>query len=261
MTIVAGRFFGALLGAAIAGWPGFLAGVLLGWWFDRHIEIRWPARAAAEAIFFETTFALMGYLAKADGRVSQAEIDWANQVMDSMGLQEADRSRARTCFRRAKGNTSARRKAVRHFRWAFSRDRTALWALLEILVQAALADGPLNPAERRCLGQIARELGLSSREFARFMAQQQAGTGDAASGMVLQDAYAILGVSADCSDDELKTAYRRLMMRHHPDRLRARGVPEDLLATAKSEAQKIQSAYQHIKAQRQGGNHETSSPS
>src|SRR5207302_8700554 len=82
-----GKLTGGLLGAVALGPMGAALGVLLGHQFDEHAEelqARWSGSGAAAAIgerFFRATFRVMGYLAKADGRVSEQEIGAARAVM------------------------------------------------------------------------------------------------------------------------------------------------------------------------------------
>ena len=68
--------------------------------------------------------------------------------------------------------------------------------------------------------------------------------------MSLDDAYAILGVSREASNDEIKKAYRRLMSQHHPDKLVSKGLPDEMIEVAKTKTQEIGSAYEVIKAER-----------
>ena len=67
---------------------------------------------------------------------------------------------------------------------------------------------------------------------------------------MLADAYLALGVSRDCDDRSLKRAYRRLMSEHHPDKLIAQGVPEDMVKLGTEKSQEIQAAYELIRKQR-----------
>lgn len=62
----------------------------------------------------------------------------------------------------------------------------------------------------------------------------------------LADAYRALGVAPDCTERELKRAYRKLMSEHHPDKLVARGVPESMMKVATGKAQEIQAAYELV---------------
>ena len=66
----------------------------------------------------------------------------------------------------------------------------------------------------------------------------------------LAQAYKGLGLEASASDREVKLAYRRLMNRHHPDKLSARGLPDAMLEVAKEKTSEIGKAYDVIKARR-----------
>jgi DnaJ like chaperone protein len=60
----------------------------------------------------------------------------------------------------------------------------------------------------------------------------------------------VLGVAAGATDAEVKTAYRRLMNQHHPDKLVAKGLPEEMVALATEKTQEIKAAYDTVKAAR-----------
>ncbi|MEQ9210373.1 MAG: DnaJ domain-containing protein, partial [Pseudomonadales bacterium] len=65
-------------------------------------------------------------------------------------------------------------------------------------------------------------------------------------------AYKALGVSSDCSDAELKKAYRKLMSENHPDKLMGQGVPEDMVKMANERSSEISKAYDLIREHRKG---------
>jgi DnaJ like chaperone protein len=70
------------------------------------------------------------------------------------------------------------------------------------------------------------------------------------SGNELKVAYGVLGVTENATDAELKKAYRRLMSQHHPDKLVAKGLPEEMMRIAKEKTQEIQTAYDKVKKSR-----------
>ena len=70
------------------------------------------------------------------------------------------------------------------------------------------------------------------------------------SASMLQDAYAVLNISAEASDDEVKKAYRRLLSQHHPDKLVAKGLPEEMIKLATERTHQIRSAYEQIRGHR-----------
>ena len=78
----------------------------------------------------------------------------------------------------------------------------------------------------------------------------QGGGGQANPASQLEDAYIALGIESGVSDKDLKRAYRKLMSEHHPDKLIAKGVPEDMVRIATEKAQDIQVAYDMVKKSR-----------
>ena len=100
------------------------------------------------------------------------------------------------------------------------------------------------------------EPGMSPLELARMEAALRArqagaqGAGRASAERALSECYAELEIGADASDQEVTKAYRRQMSRHHPDKLVARGLPESMAQWAKEKTQRIQEAYEAVRAAR-----------
>ncbi|WP_306671571.1 co-chaperone DjlA, partial [Endozoicomonas sp. ONNA2] len=139
---------------------------------------------------------------------------------------------------------------------------TLIPMFLEIQLSAAYADGGLSPSEQAVFKQVCSILGVGNFAFdqihKRFIAQReyyqqggyQSGGSRSSSGMDLKRAYDVLGVSDSASDAEVKKAYRKLMSEHHPDKLVAKGLPEEMMAVAKEKTQEIQGAYDQVRAAR-----------
>ena len=121
---------------------------------------------------------------------------------------------------------------------------------LELQFQAALADGEIHPDERRLLRHIAMRLGLSEADFIQLERMMNSGVRLSRDGPSLDDAYETLGVSPDAPDNEVKLAYRRLMSRHHPDKLAARGLPEEMMRAATERTQQVKAAWETVKTAR-----------
>ncbi len=66
----------------------------------------------------------------------------------------------------------------------------------------------------------------------------------------LEDAYRLLGVDESINDTDLKKAYRRLMSQHHPDKLVAKGLPEEMIQDATEKTQQIKAAYDLLRQSR-----------
>ena len=166
----------------------------------------------------------MGHVAKADGRVTAEEIHLAGRIMEELGLDADQSEAARALFNEGKAPGFPLDELLDQLRRESGRQLNLLRMFLEVQFQAAWADGGIHPEERRLLGHIAARLGLADADFIDI--ERMVGAGAHAvhqTGPSLEDAYATLGVSANAPVAEIKRAYRRLMNRHHPDKLAARG--------------------------------------
>ncbi len=253
-----GKLIGAVVGYMIGGLIGALIGVVLGHKLDssvRRLSYRpYPGKASQERVrkaFFTATFSVMGYVAKSDGRVSEAEIRAANALMNQMQLSEEQRIRARELFTQGKQPDFDVNAVINQFRYACHRRLNLIRMFLEIQIQAALADGAIRATEQTVLADIAQQLGFPRFQFEQLLqmiaatihSQSQRQTTHKAP---ISDDYKILGVTRDVSDAELKRAYRRLMSQHHPDKLVAKGLPEEMVKLATEKTQQIQAAYDRL---------------
>ncbi len=204
--------------------------------------------ASASEVFFRTTFELMGHVAKSDGRVSEAEIDAARRLMQELRLGAQEISVAIACFRAGKSAAYDADLAVEQLREACGLRYDLLHAFMELQLRAALAGNGISPPARSVLMRVAERLGMSGLEFSRMESAVRARHQGRSN--PLSDCYAELEVNASMSDQEVTKAYRRQMSRHHPDKLVANGLPESMAQVAKEKTQRIQEAYEAIRAAR-----------
>ncbi|MBS0373027.1 MAG: co-chaperone DjlA [Proteobacteria bacterium] len=252
-----GKIVGALVGA-LAGPVGAALGALIGHGVDAAQDNEAAAREAGDdplairAALFDTAFATMGWLAKADGRVSEAEIDAARGIMRQMHLDEVHVRRAITAFTRGKQPDYPIEAELARLRALIGPRHDLLRLFLEIQVRAALVGNDLQGPVRGLIAGIAERLGFSGLEVAHLEAalRLQQGRGwsapPPAPGARLTSAYDVLGVAPSASDEEVKMAYRRQMSENHPDKLVARGLPESMQDLAKEKTQRIREAYDII---------------
>ena len=257
-----GKVIGGTFGFMLGGPLGALLGASLGHNFDRGMGrfqdgADYGAGADVERIqsaFFTTTFSMMGYLAKADGVVTRDEIALAESVMQQMRLNAAQKKVAVSLFNQGKDQAFPVHQVLEQFRRECQRRSNLLQMFLEILIATALADGKLNAVEQRILQETAHAIGYSGAEFLHILQRQQAGahmhTQRPDSASALKDAYALLGIASTASDEEVKKAYRRLMNQHHPDKLVAKGLPEEMMALAHKKTMEIKEAYELIRKTR-----------
>ncbi len=265
-----GKVLGGSFGFMLGGPLGAVLGTVLGHRFDRGVEglqqqIPWHSgdQERVQTAFFTATFSIMGHIAKADGVVSREEIALARQLMAQMQLNAEQKRTAIDLFNAGKSLDFPLTDLLDQFRQECHRRKNLLRMFMEIQIQAAYADGTMDQRERVLLLKIAQQLGFSRVEFehldSMIRATQQFGGGDQyyrpgqtapTSAQQLQAAYDLLDIPADSSDSEVKKGYRRMMNRHHPDKLVAKGLPEEMVKIATEKTQEIKAAYELIKSTR-----------
>jgi DnaJ like chaperone protein len=253
-----GKAVGGIVGFALGGPFGSLLGVFLGHQFDAGAggdfafgQGGFKAHRIQQA-FFAATFEVMGHLAKSDGRVSENEIRVARQIMHSMRLSPEAVQSAIRHFTEGKQASYPMGQRLTALRELVGARRDIARAFVEIQVQAAVGAGFIDRPKRRSLLDVARLLGVDGAELAQMEAAARGGgtRGGVDSSLSLESAYRVLGIDQTASDREVKTAYRRLMNQHHPDKLVSRGLPEAMIDVAEQKTHEIRAAYERIKLQR-----------
>ncbi|WP_404400225.1 co-chaperone DjlA [Idiomarina seosinensis] len=270
-----GKVIGAVAGYLFLRIPGAVIGAFIGHWFDRGMAQDFTRKggfgqflfgadkAVADATFLYTLFAVMGHLAKAKGRVTDQDIAQASALMDRLRLTGEARSEAQDAFREGKQPGFPLEKEVTAFREAFYGNRDVLQLFMEQLMALALNDGVLDKAEHEVLVTVGKNLGFTRFQIDQWLTMQKAAfrfhqrhqqsqgrQQQRSSEDDLKDAYQVLGVTSTQSDAEIKKAYRKLMARHHPDKLASKGLPDEVMKEAQERARDIQAAYDTIKSQR-----------
>lgn len=266
-----GKVFGGAFGFLLGGPLGGVLGAALGHQFDKGMEgidgrsgasFQPGNQRRVQMAFFTATFSIMGHLAKADGKVSRAEIDLAETVIRNMELSADMRQTAIRLFNEGKNTDFPLDDVLDQLRRECHRRTTLIRMFIEIQLQAAFADGNLDPIEEHLLLHICARLQFSQLEYQRlktiFQAQQRfsgygserRGTSGRPQKPKIKDAYAVLGVPPSASDSEIKKTYRRLMSQHHPDKLVSKGLPEEMMKLATEKTQKIRKAYELIREKR-----------
>ncbi|MBK6596395.1 MAG: co-chaperone DjlA [Proteobacteria bacterium] len=278
-----GKLVGGVIGAAFGPW-GVAIGALLGHQYDAHTDAvkqvrssrssrRGGRRSSAElgAVsdrFFATTFQVMGFVAKSDGRVSEAEINAARGVMNDLKLEPMAVRAAIDHFSRGKRPGFDLDASVLELRRACADRPDLLRVFLEIQLDAAIAGTDLQGPARAIVQSIATLLGVSGLELVhmeavlriRAGASQRRQDGSTSgggrraasqpAGMQLAEAYEVLEVAATAANEDVVKAYRRQISKHHPDKLQANGLPESMLEHAKQRTQQIIEAYDLIRERR-----------
>ena len=251
-----GKLVGGYFGFVLGGPLGAMLGAYFGHRLDAGVgaagsDSRTEKRERVQTAFFTATFAVMGRVAKADGRVSPDEIALARQVMQHFNLDSDQRKLAQSLFNQGKAAGFDLDPVLLQFRHECQRRATLIQSFLEIQIQVALADGRLAAQERAVLAHAAAVLGVSAADLERLInfirgVDDSQRHQQSAHGQTVEDAYRILGVRADTPLPEIKKAYRRLLNRHHPDKLVSKGLPEQMLKDANQKTHQIRTAWRTI---------------
>jgi DnaJ like chaperone protein len=255
LVVTRGDFGGALIGLVIghlvfdSGWLGGLT------------------QTGGKDGYVEPLFAIMGTLAKSDGRVSEAEVAIVEKLMTRLELDALWRRRAIEAFNKGKApGFDFSRSLVDLHAWCMPR-RSSVMPFLDMLCDVAMADGPLTDEKLRALKRVAFSLRISEIQLVALLAMKGFAwnTGPrpgewAQSGAYSQqgyrpaprgngpDPYTVLGVPRDADERTIKRAYRKLISEFHPDRLG--NMPEDLRRRAEARASEVNAAWERIQSER-----------
>ena len=233
-----GKIIGVILGFKWGGFFGAIAGLILGSIADKKLyemgsvnSSFFKKKTTRQALFMQTTFAVLGHLSKSKGRVTEEDIQLANQLMNQMQLDESHRKLAQ--------------EAQLH-----DSEKEVLYVVAEELGLSRMQFEQMLAMEiaarQFTQGGFYRQYQQGGNQQQGGYQYQQQGGYQQSSGPTLSDAYKVLGVSESDDRNAVKRAYRRLMNEHHPDKLVAKGLPPEMMEMAKEKAQQIQAAYDLI---------------
>ena len=243
----AGKWIGGVL-----GWVAFgPIGALLGWWFGGAIEDyivrsrqisdsgtqnrRYSATEQRNS-FLVSLLVLSAAVIKADGKTLQSELDYVKSfVRRSFGeaaVPEAMRMLEQFC-RQDVNIYSVGPQIARYM------NHSQRLQLFHYLVQIALADGHFDKREKTVLEAIGATIGLGSADVNSIIAMFYKET---------SSAYMVLGISPSATDDEVRSAYRKMAMKNHPDKVATLG--PDVQKAAAEKFRQVQEAYEAIKKER-----------
>lgn len=191
-----------------------------------------PEKRAGFAI---AVIALGAKMAKADGRVTRDEVSAFREVFT---IPHGEEENAARLFNLARQDVAGYEQYAARIARMFGEGDEALCDLMEGLFFIAMADGEYHPGEDAFLRKVAAILGFSPARFhslrARFVPDAE------------PDPYAVLGVDPEMGLDEIRTVWRREVRESHPDRMIARGVPEEAIRLAEQRLIAINRAWSQI---------------
>ena len=229
-----GKLIGGVLGSLL-GPLGTVVGVGIGHQFDKG-----ASRVQATAMAFQTAFfGCLAKMARADGQVSQAEINAVEQIMARLGYRGPMREAAVEIFRKARDDAHTAADYLNQLAAIIQFNPQIAMTFLTALHAVAQADGFIHPDEREILLQAERVFRLRPGTIDALL-------GTAAIG-VLDEAYKTLDCTPEMSDEEIKRAYRRKCIEYHPDKLSSKGLPAEFMQYANEQLAKVNEAYDTIK--------------
>ena len=251
---------GAVVGGLGGAVPGAVLGAVVGHALDRHWQLRhWrdlPDRLAqlrsAGNSFERVLFLCLGRLAKASGRVTQAHLQLARDLMQQYRLEGDARLQAMHDFNEGKQGDDLI-KVVRAF---CRREPGRAAELMDGCWRMAVLPGRLSDEVQGLLAGWSKVAGLGQAEQQRMHQRHQhsrqtrGGRAAVAQEDRLQQAANILKVSPADSPEVIKRAYRRQLSLHHPDKLAARGVSSAQQSSAGERIRQIQQAYETLRRHR-----------
>lgn len=248
-----GTLIGAGVGYAIASIPGAMLGALLGQALDRrlklqswaHLRERLGGRAAIPED--ELLFVLLGRLAKSDGRVVASHIQQARAEMRRINLKEADQLRAINAFKRGRDGADGLRTYLR----GLQGQSDIAEDILRACWRMAWADGKASRVKRELIGVWGMWLGWSQQQIEALAADHDPmKRAPISSGDDYKGAMALLGIKPDTDPLSIKRAYRRLLSRHHPDKIAGSGANAQQVRVATEKTSELHNAYRVVKARR-----------
>jgi len=252
-----GFMLGGPLGAMIGGAIGAQTGGSVSSSRSRTGRLGADPRRDAQSAFLVAVISLAAKVCKADGHISETEVQAFDRFLrDNLRMPADERRHAARIFNEARDSTVPASAFAKQIRSILIGQPDRLRDIVTILLQIAHADGALHSEEESLIRQIALDLGLTAHDYQQCRAffGGQAGSRGAdgrssRAGAATID-YDVLGLTPTATDVEVKKAYRSIAREYHPDVLQSKGLPEDFMNFAKEKLQKVNDSYDRIKQER-----------
>lgn len=248
------KWLGASVGWSFGGPIGGIIGFALGSVIDgfsksdiyedfRRVEEqpeysgRRTHRVTSSGDFEVSLLVLAAVVIKSDGNIDQRELNYVRQNFKRMYGEQ----RASHAFKLFKGIMQNNNISTRQVCYQIRRhmDHASRLQLVHFLFGIAKADGNVTEKEMQTIQRIAGYMYISQRDFESIKAMFY---------NEVSSAYKILEVDKNATNEEIKKAHRRLVKKHHPDKLRHLG--EEHMKGAEEKFRQIQKAYEQIQKER-----------
>ena len=196
----------------------------------------------SQMIFFTAAFSMLAKLCKADGEITSKEIQAVELFMKrDLQLDSQGQETAKNIFRQAVHSPESFEAFARQFYSVFRTQPNILEVMVDVLLRVSTADGHMSREEEAMLLSAVHIFNYSQTDFERLKSRY-----------VSSDSkyYAVLKCDETASNDDIKKCYRKLVNEYHPDKIEAKGLPEEFIKFANDKFREIQEAYDHIRKER-----------
>ncbi len=245
-----GKWIGGIVGFMAAGPLGALAGYAIGKFLEGNDNNEGgdstydnPTYGQRNSFLF-SLLVMASYIIKADGKVMHSEMEFVRQFL-RVNFGEAAVSEGNqillNLFEQRKQmdakNPAAFKNAIYECGVQIKQNMTyeQRLQLLSFLAKIAQSDGNVCQAEIEALKEVSIAMGLSAEEVESMLNL---------GGKTLEQAYKVLEIDSSASDEEVKKAYRKMALKHHPDKVATLG--EDVKKAAEEKFQQINNAKEMI---------------
>ncbi|MFL2855932.1 MAG: co-chaperone DjlA [Pseudohongiellaceae bacterium] len=213
---------------------------------DPHASV--PNGGRAQQVLLMAMFAVMGKIAKMDGRVTTNEVKYASTIMQLMGLSAIERQQAINYFDQGKQVNTDVMPCIDNMAETIGKNSALANLFLKVQIRHALVKGELRLKEKVLLRDVAKILGFDKPTFVTLCNEMQGPTDTKQSKTrnFLHNAYKVLQLEPGAEDGEIRRAYLRMMSRYHPDKLVRDNLSEESLKQAQEKSMAIRTAYETV---------------
>ena len=198
--------------------------------------------------------ALVAKVAKADGRVDALEAELVSMMFDDISKVFPEPTKTRQIlkdiFNTEKLRSDNTEQVALAFAQALKRKKAQQIQFMGFLIQLAFVDGEVSSSEEKVLQTIAEALEFDPNIYHEIFDKFESMMHNVQPKASLDDAYALLGVSAGDEMNTIKNVYRKLVRKYHPDIIMSQGKSEDYMEEATAKMQELNQAYEMIKKDR-----------